>query len=267
MNQGSGRRVWRRIALADDGSGAELADPFSAGFAAPDHVQVGYAFGYPRDGRFVAVWRDDGTFLARTETGLPLTFAGLTSSSYGRDGYLPFESPGGSGVDVSPSGRRLALTSPGAQTMILELDPRLNDPQFDQRAPTLGPGQPRGGFLYSLAISNDGSVLAIGTNEGRVLLFETEGTTQQLEWRAHEKYVYCLAWTPDGTRLVTASGDATLKIWDTRTRVKSLIEEDRWQTRGKDMAACEDLDEVCKQMAGEEREAARVERIRLAQAK
>ncbi|NOT32486.1 MAG: hypothetical protein HOP15_18730 [Planctomycetes bacterium] len=28
-------------------------------------------------------------------------------------------------------------------------------------------------------------MLAIGTNEGRVLLFETEGTTQQLEWRAH----------------------------------------------------------------------------------
>ena len=115
--------------------------------------------------------------------------------------------------------------------------------------------------------SPDGSVLAIGTNEGRVLLFETEGTTQQLEWRAHESYVYCLAWTPDGTRLVTASGDATLKIWDTRTRVKSLLEEDRWQTLRKDMATREDLDEVCKEMAGEEREAARVERIRLAQAR
>jgi len=43
--------------------------------------------------------------------------------------------------------------------MIVELDPRVDDPQFDQRVLTL-PGQPRGGFLYSLAISNDGSLIA-----------------------------------------------------------------------------------------------------------
>jgi hypothetical protein len=31
---------------------------------------------------------------------------------------------------------------------------------------------------------------------------------------AHDDYVYDLAWSPDGTRLFSVSGDATLKIWD-----------------------------------------------------
>ena len=66
---------------------------------------------------------------------------------------------------------------------------------------------------WCVAYSPDGRALAIGTNTGHVLLFETERHTQQLAWRAHEgvasSYVYSIVWTPDGTRLVTASGDAS----------------------------------------------------------
>jgi WD40 repeat protein len=118
------------------------------------------------------------------------------------------------------------------------------------------------------AYSPDGSVLAIGTDEGRVLLFETGRYTQQLEWRAHEgedySYVYSLAWTPDGTRLATASGDATLKVWDTRTRVASRLADDRWQTQRAEMATRIDLRDAFAAMTGGAREAARVELIRRA---
>ncbi len=118
---------------------------------------------------------------------------------------------------------------------------------------------------WCAAYSPDGSVLAIGTNLGNVLFFETERYTQQLVWRAHGPasyaYVYSLAWTPDGTRLVTVSGDETVKIWDTRTRVASRLDDERWQALRAEMAARDDLAEALPALAGEQREAARVECI------
>jgi hypothetical protein len=31
----------------------------------------------------------------------------------------------------------------------------------------------------------------------------------------HTSYVWSLAWSPDGTRLASGSGDSTLRLWDT----------------------------------------------------
>lgn len=94
---------------------------------------------------------------------------------------------------------------------------------------------------WCVAYSSDGGTLAIGTLMGNVLLFETERYTQPLEWRVHDQgsspYIHSLAWTPDGTRLITASGDETLKIWDTRTRVASRLDEERWRALRAQMAA------------------------------
>jgi serine/threonine protein kinase len=120
---------------------------------------------------------------------------------------------------------------------------------------------------WSVAFSPDGGTLAIGTNEGRVVLFETELYSEQLAWRAHENYIYSVAWTPDGTRIVTASGDETVGLWDTRTRLASCLAEDRWVALRAQMAAREDLREAIHGMQGEERQAARVELILRAQRK
>ena len=56
--------------------------------------------------------------------------------------------------------------------------------------------------------------------------------------------------------------DATLRIWDTRTRVASRLADDRWAKLQAELATRSDLEETFSELVGEEREAARVERIR-----
>jgi WD40 repeat protein len=34
------------------------------------------------------------------------------------------------------------------------------------------------------------------------------------ELRGHDAYVHSVAWSPDGTRLASGSGDGTVRIWD-----------------------------------------------------
>ncbi|MFT4541674.1 MAG: serine/threonine protein kinase/WD40 repeat protein [Planctomycetota bacterium] len=120
---------------------------------------------------------------------------------------------------------------------------------------------------WCVAFSPDGGTLAIGTHEGRVVLFETELYSEQLAWRAHEKYIYSIAWTPDGTRIVTASGDETLGLWDTRSRAASRLAEERWIALRAQTALREDLSTAIHGMQGEERQAARIELIRMAHRK
>jgi WD40 repeat protein len=120
---------------------------------------------------------------------------------------------------------------------------------------------------WCAAYSPDGSTLAIGTHAGLVLLLETESYTQQLEWRAHDGYVYSIAWTPDGTRLVTASGDETLRSWETHTRLESRLERERWVALRDETATLADPGQWLEEREGLERQAARTELIRRAHAR
>jgi WD40 repeat protein len=38
------------------------------------------------------------------------------------------------------------------------------------------------------------------------------------ELSGHHDYVHHLAFSPDGTRLISASGDCTLRVWDTLSK-------------------------------------------------
>ena len=112
---------------------------------------------------------------------------------------------------------------------------------------------------WCAAYSPDGATLAVGTHQGRLLVFDTEHYEQQLDWQALDSYVYSLAWTPDGTRLVTVGGDATVRVWDSRRRVVARRQDDAWRALRASMAEREDLAEVYASLEGDERAAARAE--------
>ncbi|MFC1706740.1 SUMF1/EgtB/PvdO family nonheme iron enzyme [Planctomycetota bacterium] len=81
----------------------------------------------------------------------------------------------------------------------------------------------------SLAVSPGGQLLAIGTGNREVKLYDvsavTEGhtPTSALAIVAHEREVWSIAWSVDGSRLVTSSNDRWLRVWDSAS-LKQLRE-------------------------------------------
>uniref|UniRef100_A0A7E4VD15 Actin-interacting protein 1 n=1 Tax=Panagrellus redivivus TaxID=6233 RepID=A0A7E4VD15_PANRE len=84
-------------------------------------------------------------------------------------------------------------------------------------------------FVNSVRYNKDGSAFASGGADGKLFIFEgTDGETitefhdtAVKGGAAHAGGVYALAWSPDATRIVTASGDKTVKIWNAAE--KSLL--------------------------------------------
>jgi len=74
--------------------------------------------------------------------------------------------------------------------------------------------RPRG-YLYSVAPSPDGKLLAVGGLDGTVRLFDLKTGTFVKALVGHQYYVYGLAWSPDSSALASSgSFDGTVRIWD-----------------------------------------------------
>jgi WD40 repeat protein len=80
-------------------------------------------------------------------------------------------------------------------------------------------------FVQAVRYSPSGNLFASAGFDGKVYLYD--GTSSDLVGEigspAHQGGVYGVAWKPDGTQLLTASGDKTCKLWDVETR--TLVDE------------------------------------------
>jgi len=78
----------------------------------------------------------------------------------------------------------------------------------------------RDGF-YALAVSPDNTLLASGSYDKRILLWQVPATQADLKppklLKDHNDAVFAVAFSPDGTRLASGSADRTVKVWDVAT--------------------------------------------------
>jgi WD40 repeat protein len=75
---------------------------------------------------------------------------------------------------------------------------------------------PNKGWGWSVAFSPDSTRLAIGTDVG-TYVFNTANGAKLLVLNGHAREVAAVSFSPDGSRIVTGSGDRTAKVWDAKS--------------------------------------------------
>ncbi|MCA0456465.1 MAG: WD40 repeat domain-containing protein [Chloroflexi bacterium] len=68
-------------------------------------------------------------------------------------------------------------------------------------------------FIFSIALSPDGTVLAAGYQDGTVRLWNVETGDQLIVLKGHKDRVVSLAFSPDGTLLASGGTDGTVRLW------------------------------------------------------
>jgi WD40 repeat protein len=88
-------------------------------------------------------------------------------------------------------------------------------------------------IVTSIAFSPTGALLASGTGDGSIRIWDVGAGKELRSLRGHvttqerRGLVSPLAFTPDGTRLVSASWDTTVKVWDVNSgqEIRSIVRD------------------------------------------
>lgn len=83
-----------------------------------------------------------------------------------------------------------------------------------------------GNWARAVAITGDGQMITSGDDSGSLITWDGdtgESLTQAIQ--AHNKAIYSLDFSPDGTVLAAGSLDETTKLWRTEMRVQLQLEQ------------------------------------------
>ena len=79
------------------------------------------------------------------------------------------------------------------------------------------------GWVRSLAVSPDGAVLAVGSDDWRVGLRSIATGAELAKPLGHRYGIWSVAVSPDGRKLASASADSTVRVWELATGRELLI--------------------------------------------
>ena len=65
--------------------------------------------------------------------------------------------------------------------------------------------------------------VAYGLTYGQVVIYDCESAKELYWMKGHHESVLSVHWSPDGTKVVSASGDYTLRIWDATTGRQAML--------------------------------------------
>ncbi len=80
-----------------------------------------------------------------------------------------------------------------------------------------------GASLYTVAISPDGKLVATGTADGRVMIWDFETGKLLFERREDRSEINAVNFSPDSKHLVTSSNDKTVRTFSTETGATELL--------------------------------------------
>ncbi|KAG1798378.1 WD40-repeat-containing domain protein [Suillus variegatus] len=80
-----------------------------------------------------------------------------------------------------------------------------------------------GGIVWVIALSPGGKIVASGSEDGGVRLWDIDTGKVVKKFTGHTEGVFSVCWSPDGGRVVSGSNDDTFRVWDVKSSEMILI--------------------------------------------
>ncbi len=156
-------------------------------------------------GTFEAKWRPDGQLVAVAPNGNITVF--MNPETGEMNDYPIFA--GGNSVDWNPAGTQLVIagyTNTSNFVHIVDVNSEAVTEIFHGES-----------IIGAVNWNGDGSRIAYGDHNGMVQVWNVYDSQVEITFTHHHDGVTGIAWHPDGRRLVTASRDNTVHIYDIET--------------------------------------------------